>query len=270
LKDAQLKILDATYHIPPSPQQAREEFEQNRIPGAVFFDIDDISDPTSGLPHMLPSPDAFDRHMQALGIASTDTIVVYDVHGIMSSPRAWWMFRYFGHERVYVLNGGLPKWLAENRPTESGKAFMPTSNTAPFHSQIQPELLCHWETLQVACEQEKAPFQIVDMRSAGRFQAQEPEPRAGLKSGHIPGSINAPWSSWLQPDKTLLSKTDLQARCQTLGLNWEASTVTTCGSGITACVGALALYELGNPDVAVYDGAWAEWGALPNVPIQPR
>jgi thiosulfate/3-mercaptopyruvate sulfurtransferase len=278
LEEPQCKILDASYHIPPSTRQAQLEYEAVRIPGALFFDIDAIADQKSNLPHMLPGPDEFEGHMRLLGIDSGDTVVVYDSQGLFSAPRAWWMLRYFGHERVYVLNGGLPKWVTENRPLENGLPKPKVEGNAQngrFKARVQPLLLCPLDTLQAAVSDSlkiqapRLPFQILDMRSAGRFQGKEPEPRAGLKGGHIPGSLNAPWGAWLNPDQTLLSPAALAARCQQIGLDWAAPTVSTCGSGLTACIGALALYELGNAASAVYDGSWAEWGALAESPVAP-
>lgn len=187
------------------------------------------------------------------------------------------MFRYFGHDKVYVLNGGLPKWLAENRPLASGAVTVSASSPSRFQAKINPQLLCPLESIKSAASQPDdpnasipLPFQLVDMRPEGRFNGTVPEPRAGLKSGHIPGSVNAPWSSWLSPQQTLLNPIELKARCETLGLNPNAPSVMSCGSGVTACVGALAFYELGNASTAVYDGAWAEWGSLPDVPVSVK
>lgn len=277
LNDADIKVLDATFHIPPSPRQAQSEFLETRIPGARFFDIDAIADHTVDLPHMLPKPEAFEAAMQSLGIQNSDTVVVYDVHGILSAPRVWWTFRYFGHERVYVLNGGLPKWLSEHRPIESGQPEPASSPEKTFKARVQPELCVDSRVIQDSLKPNDAnlsantgpAFQIVDMRSAGRFNALEPEPRVGLRSGHIPQSVNVPWAAWLNSDKTLLSQDQLLLKCEEVGLNPKNSTVMTCGSGVTACVGALAFYELGNPDVMVYDGAWAEWGSRSDLPIAP-
>jgi len=270
LGEPRLKILDASYHVPPTPRNAQLEYEQTHLPGALFFDIDAISDTRSELPHMLPSPADFQAHMRRLGIGADDTLVVYDSNGMMSAPRAWWTFRYFGHERVYVLNGGLPKWLQENRPTESGPASAPTQPEAsPFEPQPQPAMVIGLEDIRdvIDATTGKPRTPILDMRPAGRFTGAEPEPRAGLKRGHIPGSLSAPWASWLNEDKTLLSRPELEEKCRQLGLDWQNSAITTCGSGVTACVGAIALYELGNSQVAVYDGAWAEWGSREDTPI---
>jgi thiosulfate/3-mercaptopyruvate sulfurtransferase len=269
LSDSSLKILDASYHVPPSPRDAKAEYEQSHLPGAQFFDIDAIADASSSLPHMLPSPEVFEDHMNRLGIGPDDLVVVYDSLGMMSAPRAWWTFRYFGHERVLVLNGGLPKWIAENLPVQEGPVAFTRSLKPGFKARVNASLLTPLADVRLAASQPEQPGQpqIIDMRPAGRFQGKDSEPRPGLKRGHIPGSLNAPWASWLTEEKTLLSREGLQARCQQLGIDWQAPAIATCGSGITACVGALALYELGNPAVSVYDGAWAEWGSLEDTPV---
>lgn len=277
LHDSDIKVLDATFHIPPSPRNAQLEFVETRIPGARFFDIDAIADHTVDLPHMLPTPEAFEMAMQSLGIQNSDTVVVYDVHGILSAPRAWWTFRYFGHERVYVLNGGLPKWLSEHRPIESGQPEPVSSPEKTFKARVHSELCADSQVIQNALKRNDADLsadaasalQVVDMRSAGRFNALEPEPRVGLRSGHIPQSVNVPWAEWLNPDKTFLPPEQLLLKCKDAGLNPKNKTVMTCGSGVTACVGALAFYELGNPSALVYDGAWADWGSRFDLPIAP-
>jgi thiosulfate/3-mercaptopyruvate sulfurtransferase len=261
-----VRIIDASWYIPPTTRDAFAEFQTRHIPGAVFFDIDAISDTQFSLPHMLPSAEFFAQKVGEMGIDNESLVIVYDGHGVMSAPRVWWMFRFFGHEQVAVLNGGLPKWEREARLLESG---MPKATTAAFSSNPNPSLLANWQSIQDGLLQKNDPSQVLDMRSTGRFNGLESEPRAGLRSGHIPSSINLPWTSFLHPEeKTLLSATTLKARFNESGLNPEDVTICSCGSGITACVGLLALAVVGNEKASVYDGSWAEWGSRNDLPIE--
>jgi len=261
-----VRIIDASWYLPPTTRAAFAEFQTRHIPGAVFFDIDAISDTRSSLPHMLPSAEFFAQKVSEMGIDNESLVIVYDGHGVMSAPRVWWMFRFFGHEQVAVLNGGLPKWEREDRPLESG---MPQPASAVFTPNLNPFLLADWQSIQKNISQKNAPLQVMDMRSAGRFNGTEPEPRAGLRSGHIPGSINIPWTSLIHPnDKTLLPLNTLKARFQDCGLSPDEAIICSCGSGITACVGLLALAVAGNQKASVYDGSWVEWVSRNDLPVE--
>ncbi len=249
-------VVDATYHLPTAKRDPRAEFAQAHIPGAAFFDIDGISDPASSLPHMLPAPADFARAMAALGIGDDSMVVAYDSYGLMSAARAWWMLRTFGHEAVAVLDGGLPKWQREGRPLESGE---PGPRAATFTPRFRPELVRSKQ--QVLANLASRAEQVLDARAAGRFTGVEPEPRAGLRGGHIPGSRNLPFTQLLDPEtKTVLPAEALRARFAAAGIDPARPVVTSCGSGVTACVLALGLARIGAPDAAVYDGSWSEWG----------
>lgn len=260
-----LRLVDATYFLPGSGRDARAEFGQRHIPGAVFFDIDEISDSQNPLPHMLPSPEAFARQVGRLGIGDAAHIVAYDGHGLMSAARAWWMFRVFGHDDVAVLDGGLPKWLREGRPVDD---VPPRPRQRTFTARFKKNLVREFN--QVLKNIEKSEECVIDARSAGRFDAAEPEPRAGLRGGHIPGSVNLPYAELLDPPTgTMLSAAALTRRFRDAGVRSDRPMVTTCGSGVTAAILALGLYLLGHKEVAVYDGSWSEWGARDDAPIAP-
>jgi thiosulfate/3-mercaptopyruvate sulfurtransferase len=259
-----VRVVDATYFLPGSDRDARAEYNERHIPGAVFFDIDAIADRTSRLPHMLPDAEAFAAAVGALGIGRGDRVVVYDVRGVVSAARVWWTFRAFGHDAVAVLDGGLRKWRAEGRPVESGT---PTPTARPFAARLRPELVRDLGAMRANLTSRSA--QVLDARSAGRFAGTEPEPRAGLRGGHIPGSLSLPYETLYRADGTLKAPDELGAAFRAAGVDLGRPVVTTCGSGVTASVLALALYLVGRPDVAVYDGSWSEWGGRSDTPIEP-
>jgi thiosulfate/3-mercaptopyruvate sulfurtransferase len=259
---ADVKVVDASWYMPDDKREPAQEFLAGHIPGAVFFDIDGIADHATDLPHMMPPPEGFARAVGALGIADSDTVVVYDGSGIFSAPRAWWALRVMGHDNVFVLDGGLPKWQREGRPTESGAA---APRPAAFHARPVAALARDYEA--VLRHLQNGDAQLVDARSGSRFTGAEKEPRAGLKSGHMPGAVNLPWRNLLTPDNTLKDDQALQQLFADRGVDMRAPIVTTCGSGISAAILMLALEKLGAADVALYDGSWAEWGGRENAPV---
>jgi thiosulfate/3-mercaptopyruvate sulfurtransferase len=263
LGETDLRVVDGSWHMPQARRDPAREWEDVHLPGAVFFDIDGIADTTSGLPHMLPSPDRFARAVGALGIGDGDRIVVYDSRGVVSAARVWWTFRVFGHDTIAVLDGGLPKWRAEGRAVASGP-----SAPAPrrFTPRFRPELVRDVSQIQANLASRRE--QVVDARSRGRFAATEPEPRAGLRGGHIPGSFNLPYDDLYAADGTLRPAGELRAAFSSAGVDMAQPVVTTCGSGITASVLALALHQIGRADAAVYDGSWTEWAGRDDTPAE--
>lgn len=254
-----IKIVDASFFPPNLSRSASAEYESLHIPGAVFFDIDGIADSDSSLPHMLPSPADFARKVGELGIGSGDTVVVYDSQGIFSAPRVWWMFRIMGHDKVLVLDGGLPKWLAERQPVTNKPTII---KPAAFSATLRPELV------RSADDVASGQSLLIDARSPGRFSGEDLEIWPGRRAGHIPGSCNVFFGSLIDSGrKTLLPPDALREKFA--GVDLSRPLTVSCGSGVTACILALALYQLGYPDVAVYDGSWAEWG-LPasNRPVE--
>ena len=255
-----LVVLDASLHLPSTGRSASAEFADAHIIGAAFFDIAAIADHTTALPNMLPTAEAFAEAVGALGISSDTAVVVYDTVGLYSAARAWWMFRAMGHDNVAVLDGGLPKWVAEGRPTAdatttSDQEASPKAG-APFNAETRPALVRSLREVASASGIE----QIVDARAAERFVGTSPEPRDGLRSGHIPGARNVPFGQLLAADGTLLSPDELRAVFVALGVDPDRPVIASCGSGVTAGVIALALAVLGNDGAAVYDGSWTEWG----------
>lgn len=261
LKD--VRVVDGTWHMPQLQRDPRREFVETHIPGAVFFDIDSIADRASPLPHMLPRASQFARQMGELGISNADLVVVYDARGVVSAARVWWTFRAFGHDRVAVLDGGLRKWRAEGRPVESGAA---TPARRRFRARLRRTLVRDVE--QMLRNLTSRREQALDARSRGRFDGTEPEPRAGLRGGHIPGSLNLPYDTLYRPDATLLPPDGLRQAFAAAGVDLGKPVATTCGSGITASVLALGLHLIGHKKVAVYDGSWTEWAGRSDTPVE--
>jgi len=260
--DGDLTILDASWHMPAAQRNARDEYLGAHIPGALFYDLDALSDRTTSLPHMLAPAEVFSAAIGALGIGSSDRIVVYDTLGLFSAPRAWWTLRAMGHARVAVLDGGFPKWKNEGRPTEQGEVKRaPRTFDAAVHAALVRDLA------QIQSNIAGAEAQLIDARSAARFEGREPEPRAGLRGGHIPGSRNVPFSRVVAPDGTLRPPRELAAIFKAAKVDLDRPVIATCGSGVTASVLALALETIDKKAVPVYDGSWSEWGARADTQI---
>jgi thiosulfate/3-mercaptopyruvate sulfurtransferase len=262
LRDPHVVIVDSSYFLPTQNRDAHAEYRAGHIPGAVFFDIEAISDHSTDLPHMLPGTTQFNAAVGALGIGDGDTIVTYDSVGLFSAARVWWTFRIFGAKKVFVLDGGLPQWKSEGRPLETGDT---KRSVREFHAEMDVGAVATMDDVQMAVNDSST--QVVDARSADRFRGEAPEPRPGLRSGHIPGSRTVPYGNLIE-NGHLRPPEQIEAAFKAGGVDLDKPIITSCGSGVTAAILTFALHSLGKEPKGLYDGSWAEWGGRPELAIE--
>ena len=263
LRDPDLRVIDASWYLPDMARDAKAEYKAAHIPGARFFDIDEITDSRSNLPHMAPPPEKFVARMRAMGIGDGHQVVVYDGAGLFSAARVWWTFRLMGKMDVAVLDGGFPKWQAEGREVEDMPPVL-----RDRHMTVSRQHALVKDVTQVAHAAKLGEAEIIDARSAARFKGEAPEPRPGLRSGHIPGAKNVPFATLLNPDGTMKPVDALRATFEAAGVNLSKPAITSCGSGVTAAVLSLALERMGHKNHALYDGSWAEWGMYEDLAVE--
>jgi thiosulfate/3-mercaptopyruvate sulfurtransferase len=262
LKDPDLRILDGSYYLPQMGRDPRAEYDAAHVPNARFFDIDDVADHGSDLPHMVPPVEKFMSRMRAMGVGDGHQVVVYDGMGLFSAARVWWLFKLMGQNNIAVLDGGLPKWQAEGRPVEDLPPVI-----RDRHMTVRRQNHMVKDVTQVSAASKLGDYEIIDARSPGRFRGEEPEPRAGLRPGHIPGSKNVCFKDLLNADQTMKNPVEIRQIFEAAGVDFNKPAITTCGSGVTAAVLSLGLERIGKTDHSLYDGSWSEWGMFPTLPV---
>ena len=262
LKDPDLRILDGSYYLPQMGRDPRAEYDAAHVPNARLFDIDDVADHGSDLPHMVPPVEKFMSRMRAMGVGDGHQVVVYDGMGLFSAARVWWLFNLMGQNNIAVLDGGLPKWQAEGRPVEDLPPVI-----RDRHMTVRRQNHMVKDVTQVSAASKLGDYEIIDARSPGRFRGEEPEPRAGLRPGHIPGSKNVCFKDLLNADQTMKNPVEIRQIFEAAGVDFNKPAITTCGSGVTAAVLSLGLERIGKTDHSLYDGSWSEWGMFPTVPV---
>jgi len=262
LKDPDLRVLDASWYLPGSKRDPFAEYQRAHIPGARFFDLDDVSDHRSDLPHMVPPVEKFMSRMRAIGVGDGHQIVVYDGSGLFSAPRVWWLFKLMGQMDIAVLDGGFPKWQAEGHPVEDLPPIL-----RDRHMMVRRQNQMVKDVTQVSAASKLGESEIVDARSPGRFYGKDPEPRPGLRAGHIPGSKNVFYKDLLKADDTMKSPDEMRQVFLEAGVDLDKPVITSCGSGVTAAILSLGLTRMGKTDHSLYDGSWTEWGMFPTLPI---